>query len=66
MFDRHRQPWQCSIIIDCGGELSWFCQLAVHTVWWLLRGTADTKSKSSTFPWAEERGGWQWSQMAGA
>ena len=25
MFDRHRQPWQCSIITDCGGELSWFC-----------------------------------------
>ena len=27
MFDRHRQPWQCSIITDCGGKLSWFCQL---------------------------------------
>ena len=20
MFDRHRQPWQCSIITDCGGR----------------------------------------------
>ena len=39
MFDRHRQPWQCSIITDCGGELSWFCQLAVPPVWWLLCGT---------------------------
>ena len=46
MFDRHRQPWQCSILTDCGGELSWFCQLAVPTVWWLLWGTADTKSNS--------------------
>ena len=55
MFDRHRQPWQCSIITDCGGELSLFCQLAVPTVWWLLWGTAETKSKSSTFHWA--RGG---------
>ena len=36
MFDRHRQPWQCSIITDCRGELSWFCQLVVPTVWWLL------------------------------
>ena len=45
MFDRHRQTWQCSKITDCGGE-------AVPTVWWLLSGTADTKSKSSTFPWA--------------
>ena len=53
MFDRHRQPWQCSIVTDCGGELPWFCQLAVPTVWWLLLGNADTKSKSSTFPWAE-------------
>ena len=52
MFDRHRQPLQCSIITDCGGELSWFCQLAVSTVWWLLWGMADTKSKSSTFRWA--------------
>ena len=27
MFDRHRQPWQCSIITDCGedcyGFASW-------------------------------------------
>ena len=52
MFDRHRQTWQCSIITDFWGELSWFCQLAVPTVWWLLWGTADTKSKSLTFPWA--------------
>ena len=29
MFDRLRQPRQCSIVTDCGGELAWFCQLAV-------------------------------------
>ena len=52
MFDRHRQPWQFTIITDCGGELSRFCQLALPTVWWLLWGTADTKLKSLTFPWA--------------
>ena len=52
MFDRHIQAWQCSIITDCRGDLSWFCKLAVPTVWWLLWGTAHTKSKSSTFPWA--------------
>ena len=23
MFDRHRQPWQFSIITDCGEDLSW-------------------------------------------
>ena len=57
MFDRHRQPWQCSIMIDCEGELSWFCQLAVPIVWWLLWGTADTKTMSSTFSWAEGGGG---------
>ena len=57
MFDRHSQPWQCSVITDCGRELSWFCQLAVPTVWWLLCGTADTKSKSSIFPWAGGGGG---------
>ena len=34
------------------------CQLAVPTVWWLLWGTADTKSLSSTFLWAGA-----WSQM---
>ena len=40
-FDRPRQTLLFSIITDCGGELSWFCQLAAPTVWWLLRGTAD-------------------------
>ena len=50
MFGRHMQPWQCSIITDCGGKLSWFCQLAVPTMWWLLRGTADTKSKPRHSP----------------
>ena len=59
MFDRYRHPWQCSIIADCGSELSWFCQLAVPTVWLLLLGTADTKSKSSTFPWAVSAGSCQ-------
>ena len=67
MFDRHRQAWQCSIITDCVGELSWFCQLAFPTVWWLQWGTADTKSKSLTFPWSGGgrggEGGGQWSQM---
>ena len=29
MFNRDRQTWQCSIITDCEGELTWFCQLAV-------------------------------------
>ena len=59
MLNRYSQPWQCSIITDCREELSWFCQLyvAVPTVWWLLWGTADTKSKFSTFPWAGEGGG---------
>ena len=57
MFDRQRQPWQCSIITDCGEKLSWFCQLAAPTVCWLLWGTAETKSKSSTFPWAGGGGG---------
>ena len=56
-----RQTWQCSIIADCGYKLSWFCQLAVPTVWWLLWGTSDTKSKSSTFLWAGA-----WSQMTSA
>ena len=56
-----RQTWQCSIIADCGDKLSWFCQLAVPTVWWLLWGTLDTKSKSSTFLWAGA-----WSQMTSA
>ena len=60
-FDRPRQTWQCSIITDCWKELSWFCQLAVPTVWWLLWGTADTKSLSSTFLWAGA-----WSQMTSA
>ena len=41
MFDRHRK--QGSIITDFGGELSWFCQLAVPTVWWLLWGTKGTE-----------------------
>ena len=50
MFDRNRQTWQCSIITDCGGEMPWFSQIAVPTVWLLLWRTADTKSKSSTFP----------------
>ena len=54
VFDRHRQPWQCSIITDCEGELSWFCQLSVPTVWWLLSGTADANAKSTTLPWAGE------------
>ena len=57
MFGRHRQPRQCSIITDFGGELSWFCQLAVPIVPWLLWGTADTKSMPSTFPWAGRGGG---------
>ena len=43
-------------ITYCGGELSWFCQLAVPTVWWLLCGTLDTKSKSLIFPGAGGRG----------
>ena len=38
-----------------GVELSWFCQLAVPTVWWLLWETAETKSKSSIFPGAGGR-----------
>ena len=60
-FDRPRQTRQCRIITDCGGELSWFCQLAVPTVWWLLLGTAVTKSLSSTFLWDGA-----WSQMTSA
>ena len=60
-FDRHRQTWQCSIIADWGDELSWFCQLAVPTVWLLLWGTSDTKSKSST-----SLGAGAWSQMTSA
>ena len=48
-------------IADYGDELSWFCQLPVPTVWWLLWGTSDTKSKSSTFLWAGA-----WSQMTSA
>ena len=54
MFDRHRQPWQCSVITDCGGKLAWFSQLAVPTMWWLLWGTADIKSSPRHSP---ERGG---------
>ena len=50
MFDRHRQPRQCSTITDCGEELSWFCQLAVLTVWLLQWGTADTKIKVLDIP----------------
>ena len=34
-----------------------------RTVWWLLWGTADTKSKSSTFPLAGVGGGGQCSQV---
>ena len=45
VFDRPRQTLLCSIITDCGGELSWFCQLAAPTVWWLLWGL-QTQSQS--------------------
>ena len=34
------------------GKTVMFCQLAAPTVRWLLWGNAETKSKSSTFPWA--------------
>ena len=62
MFDRQGQPWQYSIITDYGGGGTvMVCQLAVPKVWWLLWGTADTKSKSST-----RAGGGQWSQMTSA
>ena len=57
MFDRHRQARQCSIITYCGGELSWFCQLAVPIVWWLQWGTADTKIKFLDIPLGWEGGG---------
>ena len=56
-----------STITDCGGELSWVCQLAVPTVWWLLWGTADTKSKLDIpLGLGGGGGGGQWSQMTGA
>ena len=48
-FDRSRQTLLCSIKTDCGGEQSCFFHLAAPTVWCLLWGTADTKSKPPTF-----------------
>ena len=50
MFDKHRQPWQCSIITDCRGKLSCFCQLAAPTVCWLIWGTADTNQSPRHCP----------------
>ena len=47
MFDRQREPWQCSIITDCHGFDSWLSPQCGGYVLW---GTADTKSTSSTTP----------------
>ena len=46
VFDKHRQTWQCSIITDCGGELSCFCQLAVPTVCGGYYGELQTQNQS--------------------
>ena len=50
--------------VQYNNRLSWFCHLAVPTMWLLstMRNCRHkvkvTKSKSSTFPWA--KGGWGW------
>ena len=53
MFDRHRQPWQCSIKTDCRGELSWFCQLAAPQCGYY--GELQTSNQSPQH--SPERGG---------
>ena len=63
MFDRQRQTWQYSIVTDCGGELSRFCQLAAPQCDGLLWGTADVKSVLEIpLGWS----GGQWTQMTSA
>ena len=52
-----------TMAVQYNNRLSWFCQLAVPTVWWLsIMGNCRykmkvTKWKSSTFPWAGGGGG---------
>ena len=57
MFGRHRQPWQCSIITDCGGELFMVLPASCPHSVVVTMGNYRHKIKDSTFPWAGGGGG---------
>ena len=63
MFDRHRQPWQCSIITDCGGIAMVLPASCSHSVV-VTMGNCRHKINVLDIPlgW----GGGQWSQMTSA
>ena len=62
MFDRHRQPWQCSIIIDCGEKLMILPASCSHSVV-VTMGNCRHKIKVLDIP---QGGGGLWSQVTSA
>ena len=62
MFDRHRQPWQCSIITDCGEKIVMVLPASCPHSELVTMGNCRNKIKVLDIP----LGGGQWTQMTSA